>query len=71
MLGDKRYGLTVNLLATKVLPSLTPVVVSPNLKLEEVKLNQQLIAYFIAFHEHIRNNPKCFTFVDVCLQAIC
>lgn len=36
MMCDKRYGLTVNVLATKVLPALTPVVVSPNLKLEEV-----------------------------------
>lgn len=37
MMSDKRYGLTVNILATKVLPALTPVVVSPNLKLDEVR----------------------------------
>lgn len=36
MMSDKRYGLTINILATKVLPALTPVVVSPNLKLDEV-----------------------------------
>ncbi|GFV90219.1 transposable element Tcb2 transposase [Trichonephila clavipes] len=35
MLGDKRYGLTVNLLASKVMPSLIPVVVSPSLKLDQ------------------------------------
>ncbi|XP_067120668.1 SCY1-like protein 2 isoform X3 [Centruroides vittatus] len=35
MLGDKRYGLTVNLLATKVMPALIPVVVSPVLKLDQ------------------------------------
>lgn len=38
MLGDKRYGLTVNLLATKVMPSLIPVVVSPALKLDQVNM---------------------------------
>lgn len=36
MMSDKRYGLTINILATKVLPALTPVVVSPSLKLDEV-----------------------------------
>lgn len=36
MMGDKRYGLTVSLLATKVMPTLTPVIVSPNLRLDEV-----------------------------------
>jgi len=36
MLGDKRFGLTFNLLAIKVLPSLIPILVTPNLKLEEV-----------------------------------
>lgn len=38
MMADKRYGLTVNLLATKVLPILIPVAVSPALKLEQVTL---------------------------------
>ena len=37
MMSDKRYGLTINIIATKVLPALTPVVVSPNLKLDEVR----------------------------------
>lgn len=36
MLGDKRYGLTVNLLATKVMPTLIPAAVSPALKLDQV-----------------------------------
>lgn len=35
MLGDKRYGLTVSILATKVMPALIPVVVSPGLKLDQ------------------------------------
>ncbi|XP_028966958.1 SCY1-like protein 2 [Galendromus occidentalis] len=35
MMADKRYGLTVNLLATKVLPTLIPVAVSPALKLDQ------------------------------------
>ncbi|XP_076331085.1 SCY1-like protein 2 [Tachypleus tridentatus] len=35
MLGDKRYGLTVNLLATRVMPALIPVVVCPALKLDQ------------------------------------
>ena len=36
MLNDKRFGLNVNLLATKVMPTLIPIIVSPNLKIEEV-----------------------------------
>lgn len=38
MLGDKRYGLTVNLLATKVMPTLIPAAVSPALKLDQVRM---------------------------------
>lgn len=37
MLDDKRYGLTVHLLATKVLPALIPVAVNPALKLDQVR----------------------------------
>uniref|UniRef100_A0A1I8IWY2 16S rRNA (Guanine(527)-N(7))-methyltransferase RsmG n=1 Tax=Macrostomum lignano TaxID=282301 RepID=A0A1I8IWY2_9PLAT len=32
MLSDKRYGLTFNLIATKVLPHLIPYTVNPNLR---------------------------------------
>lgn len=37
MLGEKRFGLTVNLLATKVMPSLIPASVSPALDLDDVR----------------------------------
>ena len=36
MLSDKRFGLTHNLLATKVMPSLIPHTVNPGLNLEQV-----------------------------------
>ncbi|XP_015794072.2 uncharacterized protein LOC107370614 isoform X1 [Tetranychus urticae] len=55
MMSDKRYGLTVNLLATKVLPSLTPVVVSPTLKLEEFSLLVKLLQEML---EHVARNQR-------------
>lgn len=49
MLSDKRYGLTVNLLATKVMPALIPVVVSPALKLDQftslIELLQEMLEH--------------------------
>lgn len=38
MIQDKRFGLTISILASKVMPSLTPVIISPNLRMEEVLL---------------------------------
>ncbi|GAB6033329.1 hypothetical protein CHUAL_013097 [Chamberlinius hualienensis] len=38
LLSDKKYGLTVNLIATKVLPSLTPQMVNPALDLDNFTL---------------------------------
>ncbi|KAJ3660409.1 hypothetical protein Zmor_004859 [Zophobas morio] len=35
MLSDKKYGLSVNLMATKVMPSLLPQTVNPSLNLEQ------------------------------------
>ncbi|KAK9499538.1 hypothetical protein O3M35_002559 [Rhynocoris fuscipes] len=35
MLGDKKYGLSVNLMATRVMPSLLPQTVNPSLNLEQ------------------------------------
>ena len=34
MLADKRYGLSVNLIATKVLPMLIPQMVNPQIQYE-------------------------------------
>ncbi|CAN8006137.1 unnamed protein product [Ixodes pacificus] len=49
MLSDKRYGLTVNLIATKVMPALIPVVVSPALKLDQftslIELLQEMLEH--------------------------
>ena len=42
MMTDKRFGLNVNVLATKVLPSLTPAMVAPNMRMEEVRTNCEL-----------------------------
>ncbi|CAH1396150.1 unnamed protein product [Nezara viridula] len=35
MLSDKRYGLSINLMATRVMPSLLPQTVNPSLNLEQ------------------------------------
>jgi hypothetical protein len=35
MLSDKKYGLSVNLMATRVMPSLLPQTVNPSLNLEQ------------------------------------
>ena len=35
MLCDKKYGLTVNIMATKVMPTLLPQTVNPSLNLEQ------------------------------------
>ncbi|RWS28073.1 SCY1-like protein 2 [Leptotrombidium deliense] len=55
MLCDKRFGLTVNLLATKVMPSLTPVVVSPNLKLDEFSTLVELLQDML---EHVARSQR-------------
>lgn len=49
MLGEKKYGLTVNLLATKVMPVLIPVVVSPGLKLDQVRIFFFFLQFDILF----------------------
>ena len=38
MLSDKKFGLTHNILATKVLPHLIPYTVNPSLNGEEVSI---------------------------------
>lgn len=48
MLSDKKYGLSVNVMATRVMPSLLPQTVNPSLNLEQFTLllgvsNQQTI----------------------------
>lgn len=35
MLSDKKYGLSVNIMATRVMPSLLPQTVNPQLNLEQ------------------------------------
>lgn len=35
MLSDKKYGLSVNIMATRVMPSLLPQTVNPSLNLEQ------------------------------------
>lgn len=43
MLSDKKYGLTVNLMATRVMPSLLPQTVNPNLNLEQFTVLLELL----------------------------
>ncbi|XP_045464200.1 SCY1-like protein 2 [Harmonia axyridis] len=43
MLSDKKYGLTVNLMATKVMPSLLPQTVNPSLNLEHFTILMEVL----------------------------
>lgn len=38
MLSDKKYGLSVNIMATRVMPSLLPQAVNPSLNLEHFSI---------------------------------
>ena len=38
LLGDRKFGLPHNLLATKVMPTIIPLTVAPGLSLEQVSL---------------------------------
>ncbi|XP_022686618.1 SCY1-like protein 2 [Varroa jacobsoni] len=59
MLDDKRYGLTVHLLATKVLPALIPVAVNPALKLDQFQELTQLCQEMLdAVSKNQRNKLK-------------
>ncbi|GFY04017.1 SCY1-like protein 2 [Trichonephila clavipes] len=55
MLGEKKYGLTVNLLATKVMPVLIPVVVSPGLKLDQFTSLVELLREML---DHVARNQR-------------
>ncbi len=43
MMSDKRYGLTVNMLATRVLPLLIPQMVNTQLQYEEFAFVHQVL----------------------------
>lgn len=43
MLSDKKYGLTVNIMATRVTPSLLPQTVNPSLNLEQFTILIEVI----------------------------
>lgn len=59
MIADKRYGLSVNLIATKVLPLLIPQLVNPQLQYEHfVVVHEVLQEMFDAIDRHQRNKLK-------------
>ncbi len=49
MLGDRKYGLTHNLIATKVMPTLIPHTVCPGLTLEQVSITHLLILQYYIY----------------------
>lgn len=55
MLLDKKFGLTHNLLATKVLPTLIPYAASPGLSLVQVRYLKVFIMY-VYFQASIYND---------------
>lgn len=59
MITDKRYGLSVNLIATKVLPLLIPQLVNPQLQHEDfIVVHQVLQEMFDVVDKHQRNKLK-------------
>lgn len=59
MLADKRYGLSVNLLATRVLPLLIPQMVNPTLHYDHfVVVHEVLQEMFDIIDKHQRNKLK-------------
>ncbi|XP_021921574.1 SCY1-like protein 2 [Zootermopsis nevadensis] len=55
MLSDKKYGLSVNLMATRVMPSLLPQTVNPSLNLEQFT---NLIEVLQEMLDHIDRNQR-------------
>lgn len=43
MLSDKKYGLSVSIMATRVMPSLLPQTVNPSLNLEQFTILLEVI----------------------------
>lgn len=55
MLSDKKYGLSVNLMATKVMPSLLPQTVNPSLNLEQFTILLEVLQEML---DHIDRNQR-------------
>ena len=53
MLSDKKYGLTVNILATRVLPVLTPHMVNTHLDNEAYSLVRSIIQDMFDFIDRL------------------
>jgi len=73
MLSDKKYGLSVNLMATRVMPSLLPQTVNPSLNLEQftnlLEVLQEMLDHidrYAATHE----NTKTRTFNQIMTPRI-
>ncbi|XP_046394764.1 SCY1-like protein 2 isoform X2 [Ischnura elegans] len=55
MLSDKKYGLSVNLMATRVMPSLIPQTVNPSLNLEQFTILLEVLQEML---DHIDRNQR-------------
>ncbi|KAF6201763.1 hypothetical protein GE061_004158 [Apolygus lucorum] len=55
MLSDKRYGLSVNVMATRVMPSLLPQTVNPSLNLEQFTILLEVLQEML---DHIDRNQR-------------
>lgn len=53
MLSDKKYGLSVNMMATRVMPSLLPQTVNPSLNLEQFMILLEVSYSFSSFMPHL------------------
>ncbi|XP_058463904.1 SCY1-like protein 2 isoform X2 [Malaya genurostris] len=59
MLCDKKYGLTVNIMATKVMPTLLPQTVNPSLNLEQFMILLEVLQEMLdQIDRHQRNKLK-------------
>lgn len=53
MLSDKKYGLSVNMMATRVMPSLLPQTVNPSLNLEQFMILLE-VSFFLLVQSSIK-----------------
>jgi len=52
LLSDKKYGLTHNLLATKIMPTLIPLAVCPGLSIDQVSIIYSVLVSILITHKY-------------------
>lgn len=71
MLSDKKYGLSVNMMATRVMPSLLPQTVNPSLNLEQFMILLEVSLFASLFLFPSRRSYVCrFSHIQVLQEML-